>query len=109
MGESAGRSIRYYFTSLRLISTVIFLTYIVNNKIYDLYINYYGVTFKAPAISSANSGDAPMPAAVVIAVVIAVAVNVAEFGMACSRDAATHFLGPVFPKVLGRATELMLR
>ena len=50
-----------------------------------------------------------MPAAVVIAVVIDVAVNVAEFGMACSRDAATHFLGPVFPKVLGRATELMLR
>jgi hypothetical protein len=109
MGESADCSIRYYFTSLRLISTVIFLTYIVNNKIYDLYINYYGVAFKAPAISSANSGDAPMPAAVVIAVVIAVAVNVAEFGMACSRDAATHFLGPVFPKVLGRATELMLR
>jgi hypothetical protein len=105
MGESADCSIRYYFTSLRLISAVIFLTYIVNNKIYDLYINYYGVAFKAPAISSANSGDAPMLAAVVIAV----AVNVAEFGMACSRDAATHFLGPVFPKVLGRATELMLR
>ncbi len=101
MGESADCSIRYYFTSLRLISTVIFLTYIVNNNIYDLYINYYGVAFKAPAISSAKSGNVPM--------LVAVVINVAEFGMACSRDAATHFLGPVFPKVLGRATELMLR
>ena len=99
MGESADCSIRYYFTSLRLISTVIFLTYIVNNKIYDLYINYYGVAFKAPAISSANSGDVPMLAAVVIAVVI----DVAEFDMACSRDAATHFLGPVFPESAGQS------
>ncbi len=65
--------------------------------------------FKAAAISSTNSGNVPMLAAAVIKVVIAVVIKVAEFAMAFSRDAATHFLGPVFPKVLGRATELMLR
>ncbi len=99
MGESAGCFIGYYFILLRLISTVNLLTYIVNNNVCDLYINYYGAAFKAAAISSANSGDVPMLAAVVIAV----AVNVAEFGMACSRDAATHFLGPVFPESAGQS------
>ncbi len=52
----------------------------------------------AAAISSAKSGKAPMPAAVVIAAVI----KLAEFAMAFSRDAATHFLGLVFPESAGQ-------
>ncbi len=55
--------------------------------------------FNLPAISSANSGSVPMLAAVVIAVVI----DVAEFGMACSRDAGTHFLGLVFSESPGQS------
>ena len=51
--------------------------------------------FIVPAISSTNSGNAPMLAAVVI--------NVAEFGMARSRDAGTHFLGLVFPESPGES------
>ncbi len=54
----------------------------------------------AAAISSAKSGKAPMSAAVVITVVI----KVAEFAMAFSRDAATHFLGPVFPESPGHGS-----
>ena len=60
--------------------------------------------FKAAAISSTNSGNVPMLAAAVIKVVIAVAINVAEFGMAFSRNAATHFLGPVFPESPGHGS-----
>jgi hypothetical protein len=56
--------------------------------------------FKAAAISSAKTGKAPMPAAVVIAVVI----KVAEFAVAFSRDAATHFLGLVFLEGAGHSS-----
>ena len=49
--------------------------------------------FKAAAISSTNFGKVPTLAAVVI--------NIAEFGMAFSRDAATHFLGLVFVESAG--------
>jgi len=52
--------------------------------------------FKVPAISSTISGNGPM--------LTAVAVNVAEFGMACSRDAGTHFLGLVFPESPGHSS-----
>ena len=52
--------------------------------------------FKAAAISSTNSGKVPTLAAVVI--------KVAEFAMAFSRDAATHFLGPVFPESPGHGS-----
>ena len=55
--------------------------------------------FKVPAISSTNSGNVPM----LVAVVVAVVINVAEFGMACSRDAGTHFLGLVSPESPGQS------
>jgi hypothetical protein len=58
--------------------------------------------FKAAAISSTNSGNVPMRAAAVIKVVIAVVINVTEFGMAFSRDAATHFQGLVIPECPGQ-------
>ena len=60
--------------------------------------------FKAAAISSTNSGKVPMLAAAVIKVVIAVVIKVAEFAMAFSRDAATHFLGLVFPESAGHSS-----
>ena len=64
--------------------------------------------FKAAAISSTNSGRVPMLAAavikVVIKVVIAVVIKVAEFAMAFSRDAATHFLRLVFLESAGHSS-----
>jgi hypothetical protein len=52
--------------------------------------------FKVVAISSTNSGKVPTLAAVII--------KVPEFAMAFSRDAATQFLGPVFPESPGHGS-----